>query len=312
MAILTGQTLEAGLKSFQAAWNDGGTWRLAREGALLQGVAIEPDTIITTGSSTENGTEIVNVKFTTQDPGEFNGDINLNTLAYLGLLSIQGSASIKGLHFRSMMKRLPTGRAWNGEIQLAYLRGIGSEFNDQDKNIADIADINNILFGNKLTVWQEILNLTPVGTIEEQEQDVIRKLSDVGSLRKEDIEASLRNAGFDVYVHVNGQDPRAYSGGVPLMTLGDGNAYMGYEDALLGTFESAGDIVVNSINAESDESYLPAITGDMATWRYNFFIGGSVFPSIATVDAAREDEFRRLILEIKPLGMWATLLINYV
>ena len=194
-------------------------------------------------------------------------------------------------------------RAWNGEIQLAFLKGIAKEFDTQEDAAIDITKIENILFGEKLSVWQDVLGLLPQGTVEEQQNDILRKLSDVGSLRLEDIQQELQDAGFNVYLHVNGLDPNGYLGGLPSITYGDDNAYTGFDEAQYGaTLDGANDIVVNHIDKERDEQYKTQIpTSPAEAWRYAFYIGAETFPNKTNVDAAREDEFRRLILELNLL-----------
>jgi hypothetical protein len=266
------------------------------------------------------------------------GTVEYNPTLLIGLtaLGVGGSK----VHSRSVQRRLPTGRAWNGPVMTASFDGVGYEFNTAEENATDIASIENILFNDKLTAWQNVLGLTPVGTLTEQNNDVVRKLRDTGGLRAQDIEDSLQAAGFSVYVHTNhfagtadqflmggsaqmggaaymtapkiyGVDPRPYLNSYSDFMMGRSASFMG-SAYMQATRQS--DIVVNSILASDDEQYRSVIAAanSQIEWQYILFIGGQTFGTSADVDTDRESEFRRLILELKPLGMMVILLVNYL
>jgi len=244
-------------------------------------------------------------------------------------------------HSRATQRRLPTGRAWNGPVMKAIFDGIADEFDISENAISDVADIDNILFNDKLSAWQNVLGLNPDGTTEEQENDVVRKLSDIGGLRAEDMELQLQNAGFNVYVHVNhfsisGIDDQynmgnedSYMGNAamatPLTVAFDPRPIMsnfvdysmGNDDTYMGSASMQAsrqfDLLVNNIDATEDEQYRATIQSSTRQdeWQYILFLGGSSFLDIASVDSSRESEFRRLLLELKPLGMMAILMVNY-
>jgi len=46
--------------------------------------------------------------------------------------------------------------------------------------------------------------------------------------------------------------------------------------------------------------------------RFTFFVGGSGYPNRASVPLSRKDEFRHLILKLKPAHSVAFLYIDYV
>jgi len=266
------------------------------------------------------------------------GTLTYNPTILIGLSAL--GVGFSKLHSLAIQRRLPTGRAWNGEVMKGVLNGISSEFNTAEDNATAIADINNILFNDKLEAWQNVLGLIPAGTLTEQNNDVVRKLRDIGGITAQDIEDSLQAAGFDVYVHLNhfegtddqfllggasqlggaayltapkvyGIDPRPYLNSSSDFSLGNPGSFLG--SAYLQTPRQS-NIVVNSILASEDEKYRSSITDTAAqiNWQYIFFIGGQTFGTSTDVDTDREAEFRRLILELKPLGMMVILLINYI
>lgn len=50
---------------------------------------------------------------------------------------------------------------------------------------------------------------------------------------------------------------------------------------------------------------------DAAKWRYFIYIGGEEFGTVATVPAARREEFETLCLSICPAHMWLGILVEY-
>ena len=177
--------------------------------------------------------------------------------------------------------------------------------------------------------------------------DTLWKLS--GGQDENYIETTLRNAGFDVFVHENNPpvDPDLFLSGVFVMIAGGLNAYAGREDAFAG--KTGGELLVNGpiltniplvlavagatnsvagnqlMNASYfeklttfDKTYL--ITDDPDLWPYFFFVGGPATRNaqheLETIDYAqiepeRETEFKALLLKIKPAHSWAGLIINF-
>lgn len=50
---------------------------------------------------------------------------------------------------------------------------------------------------------------------------------------------------------------------------------------------------------------------DPSLWPYFLYIGAETFPGVATVPAARRDEFETLCLKIRPAQQWLGMLISY-
>lgn len=85
-----------------------------------------------------------------------------------------------------------------------------------------------------------------------------------------------------------------------IVMLGEDVAVCGETDALLGnalTYTQA----LRVYHIPTDES----------TWRHFIYIGGQTFGDIATIPAARRDEFEALCLKICPLQLWIGLIVTY-
>lgn len=123
------------------------------------------------------------------------------------------------------------------------------------------------------------------------------------------MEYRLRQAGFDVYVHENRFDDG--SGGYETV-IADTSLYdSSYYDAFY--YDETGiaytEIIRNYIDV-SRESELEITYSN--NWRFTFYIGGSTFQSFANVDSERKNEFRHLILKLKPCHLVGLLIVNYV
>jgi uncharacterized protein YmfQ (DUF2313 family) len=127
------------------------------------------------------------------------------------------------------------------------------------------------------------------------------------------LEKQLRAAGFDVYVHENRFDdyPTGYITMTPFELTGDTSFVVSVQhgDFQTGDYQHGGlysKFVANHIDEATDWSY------DITNLRKTFYIGGVTAGDFANVDATRKNEFRQLILTIKPTHTVGFLLINYV
>ena len=164
------------------------------------------------------------------------------------------------------------------------------------------------------------------------------------------MQAQLRAAGFDVYVHVNNPpvDPGLFLFDAPATICGNATAICGNEAAYCGG--TRGDLVVNGkiynhiyftgVNCgglfavagneqaicrdEASFTQLP-ITYEIPTnpnyWPLIFFVGGPAvrngageLTEIATaqVSISRKDELTRAIVKYKPVHSWGGLVVQYV
>lgn len=263
----------------------------------------------------------------------------MTTLLTLTAYGIDDNKSGRGIN-----RRLPTGRAWKGENITAVCKAVGAESRRQQLEINDTASIENMLFGDNLENWEECLGLISEGLVSERELAVTRKLSDIGGLKASDVERELQAAGFNLYVYENRFDPgtidytkyysyfgdaefgsdefsevlRYYSinpyvfkNNIPSISgFGEsffGESYFGYNSGGVGAELFA--------RGSFDDDFLlwnSLLTASKIRYQYSFFIAGSAWGTIADVSADRRAELRRLIMEIKPMAMWAFGFINYV
>lgn len=165
------------------------------------------------------------------------------------------------------------------------------------------------------------------------------------------IQQVLNDAGFNVQVHENNPpvDPATFLVGDFIMVAGGGNAYAGRSDAFAGK-STTGELLVNGfIPVQSDQRlYLmnagngyagnqTAVAGyftqfyvadksytlptDPLLFPFVWFIGGDatrnasnelIAIDIVQIPAEREQEFKDLILMLKPTQSWVGLIVEYV
>lgn len=254
-------------------------------------------------------------------------------------------------HFKPIINRLSTGRAWRGPGQRAILKVIADMIQIISDELIEISKIKLVLGGvvtdetmqlnddlhtlgstfamlgdqtsnsGELSIWEIILDLLGLGTDDERLQAIISALISSGSISLLAVQTSLLEAGFDVYLHANSST----GGTVSPITYGTINVYGGLvgsgpdvlqyaaQSTVVNPDFSNTEVCVNYVDAVKDESkYRTNFTNDSRRWEYAFFIGGAGWLSRSNVAIARKDEFRELILRLKPAGMWAVLLIDYV
>lgn len=216
---------------------------------------------------------------------------------------------------------LPTGRAFwvpsNGYMDKLFtaLEASENRFYDDAVSILDSALPDNDNFtAQDATDWEVRLGLITNSSVPlaDRKLAILRKMAHPGTIRARQnylyLQGQLQDAGFDVYVHEN-IFPDYFYGTVPIDPQ---SLLAGVElaDAELGDEELGGvtiDKIANSISRSDDATFALG-----PTFRSTFFIGGSIFPTYANVDAEREEEFRQLILRIKPVQTIGIPLINYI
>ena len=159
--------------------------------------------------------------------------------------------------------------------------------------------------------WERRLNIlaSPLTSLEDRKLAILRKYATPGLIpaRQHFLyqQGQLRAAGFDVYVHENRpvvqvpSDFAFYTGLAPVQL---GQSQLGQK--VLG--QQTINIVANSIDENKDAQF--SIGPDFAA---TYFIGGIVKGNAAVVENDRKDEFRQLILSLKPVQNVAILFINY-
>lgn len=199
---------------------------------------------------------------------------------------------------------------------------------------------------NDATNWEQTLRiLSNLTDLEERKKRISRQLfypnGIVERLNKQFIQEQLQSVGFDVYIQENRfwngteyevVDPDTLSDKVSQLGLGNlGNVELG------GTIPGVNytGIVANYVDEDLDNKFFDTeITnppqlgenqlgtfelGGLTTTRLSreiqlqasFFIGGPSFPSFVNIDSNRKDEFRQLVLKLKPAHTLAFLYINY-
>ena len=254
-------------------------------------------------------------------------------------------------HYNSLISRLGTGREWRGKVIRKVLEVISEQIQGITDELIIIATVESILFGEdfdvstllndemytlgsenamigeqtegegRLSIWEFILDLLPLGTIEERLNAIIQAIINAGSISLIALQNTLQDNGFGVYVYRNGGDnapgsiitlsPTTNHGGIvglggPLVRCAGGFPAIDPE-----TVDH--ELCANYIDVNDDLFYYGSgYTDDPRRWRYGFFIGGENYLERAEVTIDRKAIFRELILKCKPGSMWALLLIDYV
>ncbi len=167
--------------------------------------------------------------------------------------------------------------------------------------------------------WEIRLGITPneLMDLADRKLAILRKLNQPGLAPAKSnwryLEKQLRAAGFDVYVHENRFDnyPTGYITMTPFQLTGDASYMVSpqYGDFQYGDVQYGGTFtkfVANHISELLDWQY------NITNLRKTFYIGGLTAGDFANVPLIRKDEFRQLILTIKPTQTVGFLLINYV
>lgn len=249
--------------------------------------------------------------------------------------------------FEDEIKRLtrqlyPTGRAFKmpfdgvlDRINIALAKSESQALEDARSILNAILPDNADFTAADATQWERRLGIiTGVGvSLADRKAAIIRKMNHPGDIPARQhylyIERSLQLAGFNVWVHENIPEitPEDYitTGPTAVAQYGDfeyGELEYGditesltspieYGEPLeYGMAQYGGNYnnqVANFIDAALDLYF-----DHGANFRSSFFIGGQTFGTYADVDAAREAEFRQLILQLKPVNTISYIYINYV
>lgn len=224
----------------------------------------------------------------------------------------------------SLTKRLyPKGRAFRVH-EGSYIEKIHkalaiSELKaDQDAlSILDSAIPDNDNFTeDDATRWEQRLGLiTNVSvSLSDRKAAIIRKMNHPGTILARQsagfLEGQLQLAGFSVFVYQPNISPASILGSGQDVGISEYSDDVQYNDGEYGSTES-GSVFENCIANRIDESKDAWFdVGD--NLRSTFIIGGSTLGSFANVTLTRKDEFRQLILKIKPVQTVGFLFVNYV
>lgn len=175
---------------------------------------------------------------------------------------------------------------------------------------------NNNFTSEDATKWERRLGLiTNVLTaLADRKLALIRKINHPGTVKARQhflyLQGQLRNAGFDVYVHEN-RFPDGFGGfetKTPNEIIGVSGEAVHSPLVQHGQIQhgaSFSEKIANSIDKLIDAAF---DIGD--NFRSTFFIGGLVLGDFATIPGSREQEFRQMVLRIKPVQTVAFLFLD--
>ncbi len=228
--------------------------------------------------------------------------------------------------FAKLSKQLyPTGRAWkmpDRGIFQALNRGLAHSeqrlFEDCMSTLDSALPDNSNFDSEDASDWERRLGLivNPSVDIEIRKNAIRRKMNYPGNIPARQnymyLEGQLQAAGFEgirVYENRfwNGSEYETKS---PLeLTGGVGGRQLQHGEVQHGTNEHGSifvNVIANHISEKNDESF------GVDNLRYTFFIGADPLGTFYEVPLIRKDEFRQLILKLKPTHSLCFLFVNYI
>ncbi len=252
----------------------------------------------------------------------------------MGLIEDKFLTLTKQLYPRARAFKL-FNNSWFEKLHIGLALSEARAYRDSVAILDSILPDNSNFSASDATDWERRLGLVsnPDVPLEDRKLAIKRKMNHPGTIKARQhylyIQGQLQQAGFDVYVYEN------FGGALPAdfivipeiasldeanldeFNLGDATTVFpnlfglpNLDEFNLGEFNLDEEVylnkVVNFINT-ADDSYF-----DIGqTSRSTFFIGGSTAGSFADVLLSRRNEFRKLILTLKPVQSVGYLLINY-
>jgi uncharacterized protein YmfQ (DUF2313 family) len=226
----------------------------------------------------------------------------------------------------SLSKQLfPTGRAFRIPVDSYFenlLKGLvlsEERFFNDAKSVIDSTFPDNANFSTQDAAIMEkrlgLITNTSV-SLSDRKKAIIRKLNFPGTIKARQartyLEAELQKAGFNVYVYENRFDDGmgGYTTKTPLQVAGSGVITKQRHGQRRHGQIRHGSLFTHKVVNHLEEN-LDAIFDTGSNLDSTFFVGGTPLGTIANVPAAREKEFRQLILKIKPTQTVAFLFINF-
>lgn len=201
---------------------------------------------------------------------------------------------------------------------------VQSQFWDDAISTLDCAIADNLNFTiEDARAWYRSLGIFDSGSVPlaDMMQAINQKLNYPGDViygrsERSFIESQLRNAGFDVRVYENifpdgmgGWETRS-PGTVLGVTIGEAIYNdVAYGEAQYGeNWSMAGiSLCVNYLEESKDSLFVVG-----ANYRSTFYVAGATITTFANIAAGRKDEFRQLLLQVKPTQTVGFLFVNYV
>jgi len=220
----------------------------------------------------------------------------------------------------------PTGRAFKRPVN-GWLAGLVDALSlSENRAYTDALSILHAILpdnanftADDATDWERRLGMitNTAVPLADRKLAIQRKMNHPGDIRARQhylyVQGQLQAAGFDVYVFENRFDDGmgGYDTQSPFDILGGGGVTeVQHGDIQHGDAQHGGvfsNIVANYIDEAQDSLFY--ISPNL---RSTFFIGGTPLGTYANVSAERKDEFRQLILKLKPTQTVAYLFINYI
>lgn len=225
--------------------------------------------------------------------------------------------------------------SWFERLHIGLAQSEARAYRDSVAILNSILPDNDGFTAADATDWERRLGLinNPLVPLADRKLAILRKMNHPGTIKARQhylyIQGQLQAAGFDVYVYENfaGEQPADFivipeiaalnEANLDEFNLGDATTvypelfgFPNLDEFNLGEFNLNDavylNVIVNSIPTEADSYF------DIGqTSRATFFIGGFPQGSFADVPLIRRDEFRKLILTLKPVQNVGYLLINY-
>jgi len=226
----------------------------------------------------------------------------------------------------SLTKQLyPTGRAfkmpkdgWLESLHYALSLSENRAYNDAVALLYAILPDNAEFTEDDAYDWERRLGMiTGLGvSLEDRKKAIKRKINHPGNIPARQhylyIQGQLQAAGFDVYIHEN----RFFEDGDWVYKTPDEIAYFSLTSTQHGGDTQHGngvqhgsfgfDVIANK--STPNETFA---VGDNGLWA-TFFIGGEQLGVNATVQSSRLQEFKELVLKLKPAHTVAYTFISYV
>lgn len=218
----------------------------------------------------------------------------------------------------------PTGRAFKmphggffSALHEALAISKSTAYTDALSTFDSIIPDNDNFTADDATDWERRLGLITADgvALSDRKLAIIRKMQFPGQAQARGnylfVQGQLQSAGFNVYVYENrfpdGMGGYITQNPVTLSGVINYNQHGQFQHGQKRHGGSYRNICVNHIDEKLDWNFN---IGD--SLRSTFFIGGSPLGTFATVPFARKDEFRQLILKLKPAQTVAFLFINYI
>lgn len=212
----------------------------------------------------------------------------------------------------------PTGRAFYmlkgfvmDKIHLAFNMSFIRIINDCQSTIDSAFPDNENFNEDDCELWEYRFGIVTDLTlsVSDRRKAIYRRMSRGRNVparqHKSYIEYQLQLAGFDVYVHENTKPfrtPQEVISTAIVSVQHGGDTQHG-----IGTQHGGGSSQVIANSHKPNESYSVGANRLWAT----FFIGGAILGETANIPPKREEEFRELVLKLKPAHLVAFTFINF-